>query len=115
MSTPDPEAQRLLTEASLAGFELIRYMLERDAANTADIAAKVLRYQAEVMAEHGAPGEHEVSVTPEQVLLYAQLANMAAASFTAMCQVREGRELSREELTAELARYQEMILLGGSL
>jgi len=112
----DPEAARLLAEASLAGFGLIRYMLETEtAANTADIAEKVLQYQAEVAAAHGAPGDYEVSVTPEQVLLYAQLANMAAASFTAMCQVREDRVLSKAELSAELARYQEMLLLGGSL
>lgn len=113
---PDPEAQRLLAEASLTGFELIRYMLEVEGgASTADVAELVLRYQADVAARFAPPGQHEVSVTPEQVLLYAQVANMAAASFTAMCQAQHGRALSREELLKELAGYQEMLLLGRSL
>jgi hypothetical protein len=112
----DPEAARLLAEASLASFELVRYMVEAEtAANTADIAEKVLRYQAGVAAEHGAPGDYMVSVTPEQVLLYAQLANMAAAALKTLWQFREGRALTREELAAELAVYQETLLLGGSL
>ena len=112
----DPEAARLLAEASLAGFELVRYMLEVEtAADTADVAERVLRYQAAVVAARGVPGEHEVSVTPAQVLLYAQLANMAAAAFKTHCQFREGRVLTKTELSAELAVYQEALLLGGSL
>lgn len=113
----DPEARRVLTEAGLTGFELVRYMLETSGgrATTEDVAEKVLRYQAAVLAVRGDVGEHLVSVAPEQVLLYAQLANMASVTFAAMCQLRAGREMSAEELTDALAQYQEMLLLGGSL
>ena len=115
----DPEAQRLLAEASLTGFELIRCMLENmensDGVSTEEVAERVLRYEAEVLAAAGQSGTYEVAVSPAQVLLYAQLAGCAAMTFTAMCQRREGRTMTPQELSAELSRYQEMLQLGGSL
>lgn len=112
----DPEAARLLAEASLTGFELVKYMLQCESKASSEVVAeKVLRYQAQAVADHAGPGEYQVAVTPEQVLLFAQLASMASASFAAMCQVRAGRLMSKEELSAQLAQYQETLLLGGSL
>jgi hypothetical protein len=113
----DPEVSRLLAEANVTGFALIRYMLEcgSEPASTAEVAQRVLRYEADVLAARGQVGQHLVAVTPAQTLLFAQLAASAARAFTGMVQTQAGRRMSQEELLAEFSKYEELLLLGGSL
>lgn len=110
-----PSKERLMAEANLAVFDLVRYVLSGTELDPDKVAELVLRYQAKAMAMVRGPGEYAVSVTPEQTLLFSALASMCGATFVQLCQVRERRSMSTGEVLAELARYQEILVTGGEL
>lgn len=110
-----PSGERLMAEANLAVFDLVRYVLANPELDPDKVAELVLRYQAKTTALYYGPGQHAVSVTPEQTLLFSALASMCGAVFVQLCHTRERRSMRVDEVLAELARYQEILLTGGEL